>query len=165
MQLPACGTNVFATVQLCAVPLAEVSEQACGMNPVIARLDSVAPLFCDILLLPVPAVHPTVVAPPFASVQRVAAVPDTVPEVRIFASVPCKALLLVTVDAPAAIGTCPVVMPDKPLPLAQPEVVRAPFAPFGHTGEVLVPRAGIANVPSANIFIRSVLLPNGLNEA
>src|SRR5271163_2188613 len=36
-------------------------------------------------------VHPTVVAPPSASVQRGALVPVTVPEVRSLVSVPCKA--------------------------------------------------------------------------
>jgi len=45
----------------------------------------------------------------------VAPVPDTVPAVKMALSVPCRALLLVTVDAVAAIATCPAVMPDKPL--------------------------------------------------
>jgi len=39
---------------------------------------------------PLPPEQPAVVAPPFESVQRVAAVPLTVPAVRIFVSVPCS---------------------------------------------------------------------------
>lgn len=48
--------------------------------------------------------------------QRVAAVPEMVPDVSMAESVPCNAILLVTVLAVAATGICPVVIPDIPEP-------------------------------------------------
>jgi len=51
-----------------------------------------------------PPLHPEVVAPPFESVQSDAPVPETVPEVRIFVSVPWSATEDVTVVAVAATG-------------------------------------------------------------
>ena len=51
---PLCGVNVFAVEQLCVTPLPDVSEQICGMKPVIGRLVSAEPLFWDTL---VPAPH------------------------------------------------------------------------------------------------------------
>jgi hypothetical protein len=54
-----------------------------------------------------------------------------------FVPPPTSAREDVTVEPVAAIGTWPAVIPDKlPLPLLHPEVVKAPPAPFGQTGEV-----------------------------
>lgn len=86
---------------------------------------------------PPPPVHDAVVAPPFPSVQSVRPdEPATVPAVRILVSVPCKAMLEVTVLAVAATGICPAVMPDKPPP---------PPATHVHT-------AGSAAVQERNVF-------------
>jgi len=62
-----------------------------------------------------PLGHPLVVAPPLESVQSDAPVPETVPELRILLSVPCKAMEEVTVLEVAATGTCEAVMPESPL--------------------------------------------------
>src|SRR6185312_2238859 len=47
-------------------------------------------------------------------------------------------ILLVTLAALAAIGTCPAVIPDSPVPVVavQPEVVRVPLGPLGQIGAV-----------------------------
>jgi len=56
-----------------------------------------------------------VVAPPLESVHSAAPVPETVPELRILLSVPCKAIEEVTVLEVAATGICEAVMPERPL--------------------------------------------------
>jgi hypothetical protein len=63
-----------------------------------------------------PLGHPLVVAPPLESVHSDAPVPETVPELRILLSVPCKAIEEVTVLDVAATGICEAVMPESPLP-------------------------------------------------
>lgn len=105
---------MFAGVEFCSeIAGVDPPEDAIGAVPVTE--------------LTPPDVHPVVVAPPLASVQSVAPVPATVPELRRFVSVPWMALEDVTVLAVAAIGTCVAVMPDKPFPpVAQ---VGQPIAP------------------------------------
>ena len=63
-----------------------------------------------------PLGHPLVVAPPLESVHSDAPVPETVPELRILLSVPCKAMEEVTVLEVAATGICEAVMPERPFP-------------------------------------------------
>ena len=114
-------------------------------------------------------VHPLVVAPPLASVQRVAPVPETVPEVSRFASVPCSVAAMSWFDpfeasALAEVGT------EAPLTFTTvvakvPAVVTSPLRlPFvtevAPEKEARFPAAGVPVVVTVPDPALIVLHPN-----